>query len=81
MAMDFVPFGLMELGDRHPHFDVGFTLGMEITAGISLEGLNHIIESFDGVGGSQMAPQDVRIVGKRQRVIHAFTDVSENAGA
>ena len=56
MAMDFVPFGLMKLRDVNPHFDVRFALGMEMTAGISLEGLNHIVQSFDRVGGSQMSP-------------------------
>ena len=34
--MDFVPLGLMKLGDLNPHFDIGFALGMEMSTGISL---------------------------------------------
>ena len=75
--MDFVPLGLMKLGDLNPHFDIGFALGMKMASGIPLEGLDPMVESFNGVGGSQMVPQDVWIVGKRQIVIHALTDMSD----
>jgi hypothetical protein len=50
--MDFGPLGLMELGNLNPPFDIRFALGMEMSAGISWEGLHHMVESFDGVGGS-----------------------------
>ncbi len=52
--MRFGPLGAVELIEEDFHFDLDLAFGMEVTAGITAEVFDEVVEAFGEVGGAEV---------------------------
>jgi hypothetical protein len=74
-----VPFGFIELVGEEFHFDEGFALGVEVTAGVAVEVFDLVVEAFGQVGGTEVRVEWGWVLEEGQIVGGAFFEVVDVA--
>src|SRR5436190_822392 len=69
------PFIFIEVGGKEFHFNEGFSLGMEVAAGIAAEVFNLVVKAFGQIGGAQLWMNGRGIFDESQVVSGAFFEV------
>ena len=69
------PFMVIEVVGQEFHFDEGFSLGVEVAAGIAAEVFDLVINALGQVGGTQVRADWAGIFDKSEVIGNAFLEV------